>query len=250
MSGQSNGYVFGFAATVCIVCALGVATAAMALKPMQELNKKRDFEKNVLSALGLPGEGKTYVGPEIDQAYQDRVKLVVVDRQGKPQDGKSIDDVEAARVAAKGTDDGPALLPVYQRVDDNQVVGYALDLRGKGLWGPISGFLAVGPDGAEVTGATFFAPKETPGLGGDITTDKFRGQFVGKRINDGSQPQTIAVKKPGTAKILCPGDQLAYCVDGIAGATITSNGVEDMITDAVVTYYEPYLARVRGGGGS
>lgn len=247
---HGNGYIFAFATGVCLVCSLGLAVASQSLKERQQTNIRRDFQKNVLEALGLPDDGTKPTGEQIDTLYAERVKLVVIDGSGTVQEGKSKDDVEAARAAVKGTDDPAALMPVYQRVDDGSVVNYAIETRGVGLWGPISGFLALAPDGYTVTGATFFAPKETPGLGGNITLkDKFRDQWTGKRIHDGSEPRGISVKKPGTTAGLCPGAEIAYCVDGVSGATITGDGVDEMVAEAVVSY-EPYLTHIRSGGGS
>ncbi len=250
---HGTGYIFAFAAGVCLVCSLGLAVTSQALKERQQVNIKRDFQKNVLLALDLPGDGQPpLVGEQIEAMYAERVKLVVIDTTGVVQEGKVKADVESARAAAKGTDNPVALMPVYTRVDDGNVVNYAIEANGVGLWGPISGFIALGSDGYSVTGATFFASKETPGLGYEITQPKFTQQFkkaAGKRIHDGTSPRGIGVKKPGTTAGLCPGDEIAYCVDGVSGATITGDGVDAMVAEAVVAY-EPYLTHIRNGGGS
>jgi Na+-transporting NADH:ubiquinone oxidoreductase subunit C len=161
-------------------------------------------------------------------------------------DGKvDMADIDAAKAAAKGTDNTPSLGVVYLRKDDDGVGATGIPVEGMGLWGPISGYIALNPSGNEVSGATFFAPKETPGLGAEITLPAFEKQFTGKRIVDGAgKPKTIRVVK-GAAKTLCPGEDLAHCVDGVSGATITCRGVDEMIAKAVKDY-GPYLNRIRG----
>ena len=94
-----------------------------------------------------------------------------------------------------------------------------------------------------MTGTTFFAPKETPGLGAEITEPKFKSQWVGKKITDGGKSRPIRVVK-GEASVLCPGET-DYCVDGVSGATITSRGVDIMVEEALA-FYDPYLMRIRG----
>ena len=110
-------------------------------------------------------------------------------------------------------------LPVYI-VNDSITV---LPMHGNGLWGPIWGYLAISADGRTIIGATFDHKSETPGLGGEITTPKFKNQFSGKPfINDG---QMVPVE-----------------VDAISGATKTSNGVKDMI-DNTMQMYLPYFEK-------
>ena len=112
-------------------------------------------------------------------------------------------------------------------------------MYGKGLWGPISGFLALDKEGQTIEGTTFFAPKETPGLGAEIVKDKFKSLWVDKRIVDADGAmQHIEVKK------VCAVDE-DTCVDGVSGATITSNGVNEM-AKASLDFYDPYLQSVRG----
>jgi len=110
-------------------------------------------------------------------------------------------------------------LPVYL-VDDNITV---LPMQGNGLWGPIWGYLAIAPDGITVIGAKFDHKSETPGLGGEITTEKFQSQFSGKQILKNSHPIPVEF-------------------DAISGATKTSNGVKEMI-DKTIQLYQPYFEK-------
>lgn len=108
-------------------------------------------------------------------------------------------------------------MPVYL-VNDTVVV---IPMTGKGLWGPIWGYLAVTPDGSTIIGANFDHKSETPGLGGEITKEKFQRQFGGKPF-------------------MSRGRAVPLEVDAIAGATKTSNGVKEMIEKTRTTYL-PYF---------
>ena len=105
-------------------------------------------------------------------------------------------------------------LPLYLVNDTISVV----PMEGKGLWGPIWGYIAIAPDGKTVIGAIFDHKSETPGLGGEITKEKFRNQFKGKQI-------------------LSDGYYVPVEFDAITGATKTSNGVKEMIDNTMKLYY-------------
>lgn len=108
-------------------------------------------------------------------------------------------------------------MPVYL-VNESITV---LPMQGNGLWGPIWGYLAIAPDGKTVIGAKFDHKSETPGLGGEITTEKFQQQFAGKQFMNNGRLVPIEV-------------------DAISGATKTSNGVKEMI-DKTMRKYSPYF---------
>ena len=112
------------------------------------------------------------------------------------------------------SDDGT--LPLF--VIDRQTS--VIPMQGNGLWGPIWGYLAIAADGKTIVGVTFDHKSETPGLGGEITTEKFQSQFAGK-------PVRIPVE-----------------FDAITGATKTSNGVREMI-DNTLRLYSPFLEKLK-----
>jgi Na+-transporting NADH:ubiquinone oxidoreductase subunit C len=246
-------YTILFATGICVVCSLALATVSMSLRDIQEDNRRRDVQSNILNALGVPEDGHALAGDEVDSLWASRVELRVVDASGKIVDAKDLNsdgvtdqsDVDLARADAKGSGETPDILSVYIRKDGERDGAYAIPVYGVGLWGPISGFIALDPQGREIRGVTFFAPKETPGLGAEITKDKFKAQWVGKKVTgNGGDLQTVRVVK-GEAKVLCPND-LSHCVDGVSGATITSRGVDVMVEQAL-NFYDPYLKQIRGG---
>lgn len=247
----SQGYVFGFAATICVVCSLAIASVSLGLRDLQKANERRDRQANILMALGLNEEG-ALSGTAIDDTWAQRVKLEIVQQTTGEAAGPEADlnndgevndaDALLAREQVKGTPQAPPLLLVYSRTDTGQV---AIPMYGQGLWGPISGFIALDAQATTVTGTTFFAPKETPGLGAEIMEPKFEDQWEGKTVvGPGGETTPIDVVK-GQASVLCP-DRLEHCVDGLSGATITARGV-DVMVEKGLAMYDPYLTRLRGG---
>jgi Na+-transporting NADH:ubiquinone oxidoreductase subunit C len=246
----SNTYIFGYAAVICVLCSVSLASVSLALRETQDLNRKRDLQKNILVALELLDPAVSTDGPAIDKLWSERVEQ----RFLKPDGGKAgpeldqdgdgdLDqvDVDIARKAAGG--DVPKVLSLFVRKDGADVGAIALPVNGVGLWGPISGYLALDPTATTVLGATFSAPKETPGLGAEIAEPKFIDKWKGKKLRMGDKPAPIRVVK-GEAANLCP-DNLDHCVDGVSGATITCRGVDQMVVDAVRNY-DAFLKNPQG----
>ena len=119
-------------------------------------------------------------------------------------------------------------------------------MTGKGLWGPITGYLALTPDGKTVKNVAFDAPAETPGLGAEIMKPSFQEQWIGKTIVRDGKTVPIEVVK-GAAALACPG-RTENCVDGVSGATITCRGVDDMVENAIDRDYAKYLTKIQKGG--
>ena len=121
----------------------------------------------------------------------------------------------------------------YAYVKDGTLVTAAFAFKGQGVWGPIEGFLALEPDLATVSGVTFHKQEETPGLGGEIASDRFRRQFRGKSVRGVEGSPGIRIVKGGGAS--GPSE-----VDAITGATMTCEKVEDMLNS--------FMARILAGG--
>ncbi len=248
-----NGYTIGFAVAVCVVCSTTLASISMGLKDMQDDNRRRDLYKNILSAVDLPeadadGNRPSLTGDAIDELWKEKIELKAIDpASGAPIDATKADvnedgtfdylDLRAANAEVKNTDKAPEILGLYVRKDTGAV---AIPMTGKGLWGPISAYIAFDTELEKVTGTTFFAPKETPGLGAEITAPNFMEQWPGKSIVDNGEIVPIQVLKPAE----CDEDGNPHCVDGVSGATITSRGVDNMVEDSLALY-EPYIQKVR-----
>ena len=246
----SNGYIFGFAGVICLVCSVSLAGVSLALRDQQALNRERDLHKNILMALDLVKPGEKVAGEQIDTLWAERVEQHFLTANGtkagveldQDKDG-DLDQVDVDLAADAAGDGTPALLSVFVRKDGASVGAIAMPLNGKGLWGPVYGYLALDPTATKVVGATFAGPKETPGLGAEIQEQKFIGQWKGKSLVKDGKPSPVRVVK-GEAAALCP-DNIDGCVDGVSGATITSRGVDNMVV-AAVRFYEPFLKNPNG----
>ena len=193
---NSNGYIFLYATILVVVVAALLTTAAICLKPRQDDNKKNEKRINILRAAGIAEVNADNAATLFEEHCTDEFLL---DENGRP--------------------DNNGILPVF--VIDRSIS--VIPMKGKGLWGPISGYLAVDAEGT-IIGANFDHESETPGLGGEITSAKFQSQFSGKHILQDGQPVTVEF-------------------DAITGATKTSNGVDEMIQRTVKNYL-PYFEQI------
>ncbi|HZM13220.1 MAG TPA: NADH:ubiquinone reductase (Na(+)-transporting) subunit C, partial [Bacteroidales bacterium] len=129
-------------------------------------------------------------------------------------------------------------LPVYIAVADNGDTLQIFPLEGKGLWGPIWGYVSLKDDMATIAGVTFDHKGETPGLGAEINTTPFESQFINKSLYENGSFISVQVVKGGAD----PGSR--HEVDAISGGTITSKGLEAMVHDGLIKY-EKYLSQNR-----
>ena len=134
---------------------------------------------------------------------------------------------------------------VYLIKDGEQVTGVVVPIEGYGLWSTLYGYLALDADARTVRGITFYRHGETPGLGGEVDNPLWKADWVGRlAYNDKWQP-ALRVKKG----IAGPPDTDPYEVDGLSGATITSNGVTSMVDFWLGrSGFGPYLAQFRKQG--
>jgi len=116
---------------------------------------------------------------------------------------------------------------VYLHYDDNALNAIILPIRGYGLWGTMKGYLALKPDFKTIIGLEFFDHKETPGLGGEIDNPKWKAIWKDKEVFSDTGEVVISVIKGSVDK---SSDQSKYQVDGLSGATITSNGVTNLLS--------------------
>ena len=196
----SNTYIFIYSAVLVVVAALILTVVSVSLKPVQEKNQRAETKQMILKTIGI-------------EATRDPVSGQTL----------SADELYAKHITeADGLGDtlAPLRSPSYYTFDG----GIILPLKGTGLWGPIWGYLALDST-STVVGAVFDHKGETPGLGGEIATDKFAQRFIGKKMDT----QAIHLKKNADKSN-------PYEVDAISGGTMTSNGVTAMLAKAFNDY--------------
>ena len=225
---------------VCLVCSVVVSVAAVSLRPAQQLNKALDKQRNILAAAGLLQEGLS-----IEEQFA-RIEPRVVDMQtgrfSDAHDPSSYDQRRAAGDPARSielsNEDDIAnvqsrakfALVYLVRDERGQVEKLVLPMHGYGLWSTMYGFLALENDYNTVAGLGFYEHGETPGLGGEIDNPRWRSLWVGKKVYRASEPGAIIGGEPELRVIKGPAPALAeHQIDGLAGATLTANGVSNML---------------------
>jgi len=254
---ESPRYVVLFATAVCVVCALVVSVAAVGLADRQAENARLYRHKNVLLAAGIVAPDERLSDAELMRRFESAVEPALIDlATGAPAQATGLDprsyDQRRARNdpgmsrPAPANDAGVTRLPivglVYYVKGPSGPVQVVLPVEGAGMWGLMAGFVALDRDGNTVRGLTFHEQKETPGLGGEIGNPRWQALWQGRKVYDAAwEPQLRVIK--GAAG---PPAQDPHRVDGLSGATITSNGVSRLIGFWLgKDGYAPFLERFR-----
>ncbi|MGM0497057.1 MAG: NADH:ubiquinone reductase (Na(+)-transporting) subunit C [Bacteroidota bacterium] len=229
MKNFSNTYIFTFSAIMVILVAAILSIVAMQLQPLQKKNFEKNKKQNILLSLNI----QTSKENAIEKYDEYIVDSYVINHQGEKKEDIDAFSVELAKELEKPVEERN--YPIYVGSVEEDSEQYVIPVRGKGLWGPVWGFIALEDDYNTVYGANFSHDSETPGLGAEISTREFQKQFIGKKIFDESGDfVSVSVVKGGA-----PSDA-EHAVDGISGGTITSEGVDKMLED-VVGEYVPYF---------
>lgn len=224
------------ALSLCFVCAILVSFAAVALRPLQIENKAMDMKKNILDVAGLLEDDT-----DIHQAFASQVEEKLVDIVT----GDYVEDIDpvtydqrkaakdpAQNIVLESSDDIASIkrkakvAKVYLVKNGDTIESIILPMHGYGLWSTMYGFLALEADGQTVKSINFYDQAETPGLGGEVVNPNWRALWQGKKVyNESGNVQLGLIK--GIVDTSKPGSE--YDVDGLAGATLTSLGVSNLV---------------------
>lgn len=239
------------AVSLCLVASLIVSAAAVALRPVQEVNSKRDKQVNILQVAGVYEPGID-VGDAFG-AFEPHVLDLAEGSFTDAFDATTFDDLAAADdpELSRELEDDPAgivrqsnYVTVYLlREDNGDLDKIILPIHGYGLWSTLYGFIALEEDGNEIFGLQFYQHGETPGLGAEVDNPRWKSLWNGKLLRDENGDLQITV-----AKSVPPAGE-EYYVDALAGATLTSAGVDNLVKFWLGEEgYEPFLAKLREGG--
>ena len=255
---ESTVRTLSVAVLVCLVCSVFVAGAAVALKPTQTENRQLDKQRSILAIAGLGEAGMS--AKDVKALFDQRIQARVVDLDdgsfSDAQNAATYDPLKAAKDpqqsrALSGTEDIASikrrenLATVYMVEQDDQLQTLILPVRGYGLWSTLYGFIAVKGDLNTVVGFGFYQHGETPGLGGEVDNPKWKGLWRGKTLFDENGDLAVEIIKgsvdPQSAKA-------THQVDGLAGATLTSKGVNNLLHFWLgENGFGPFLARLKKG---
>ena len=244
---------------LCIFCSVLVSGAAIVLKEQQDLNKKMDIKRNLLISSGvISSEVKDK--KIILEAFKNVQELAVDLKTGNVLDNFDIEKLDTRKSAKtpgqnielSSSQDLAKIKTVSKIVkvylvksSSGKIDKIVLPIHGKGLWSTLYGFLALAPDTKTIKGLGFYEHGETPGLGGEVDNPRWKKLWEDKvAVNNEYQPQIVIVK--GQVDHNSPAN--INKVDGLSGATITSNGVQALINFWVSENgYGPFLSQFRKG---
>ncbi|MEO9330703.1 Na(+)-translocating NADH-quinone reductase subunit C [Ectopseudomonas guguanensis] len=243
---------------VCLVCSVFVAGAAIALKPTQVENRLLDKQRSILAIAGLGQAGMS--SAKVKEVFDSTITAKLVDLEsGKFSDAFdpiTFDPLKASKdpktsSALRSSEDIAGIkrqeryTTVYMVEKDGEVETLILPVRGYGLWSTLHGFIAVKGDLNTVVGMGFYQHGETPGLGGEVDNPKWTGQWPGKTLYDDNGKLAVQIVKGGVDP---QSPQATHQVDGLAGATLTSVGVDNLLKFWLgQNGFGPFIANLRAG---
>ena len=262
-------YTFAFAGIVCVVCALILSIAATSLKPRQEANVLHDLLMNLMASVGksyeeLAARPKSEIFSLFEKEFETRIldknnntvdrtfmesELAKIKYPAEELSGLSTGillrrfngkvGLLAARAKKPRAEYDPGFKVIYVYQPSGAPEAYVIPIEGYGLWDLMKGYIALDLDLNTVKGISFYEHKETPGLGARVEEDWFKQSFIGKKILD-DQGNLVSIQ---VAKGKSQGGP--HVVDGISGATLTGDGVNEFLMRDL-SQYEPYFKTLRG----
>lgn len=235
---------------LCLVCASLVSAAAILLRPLQQANEEiLSKQREIMRAVGLD-----LSGADISTAFGNVEARVVdlpsgeyvsgIDAYSYNYDKASLEPATQLKISPQ--DDIAKVnpisryAPVYLFQDQGKTTHIVIPVYGYGLWSTMRAYLAVQADGNHITGIVFYQHGETPGLGGEISNPRWQELWKGKQIYDAEGKVKLQLVKNADID-----EKFAqHQIDALAGATITSNGVTNLIRFWLGDQgYGPYFKR-------
>ena len=238
------------AVALCLVASMVVSAAAVALRPQQAINALKDKQVNILQVAGVYDPDQDVV--EAFSAFEPYVLELESGTFTDAFDAATFDDRTAADDPATSValDNDPAgigrqanFVTVYLLRDDAGAIDKViLPIHGYGLWSTLYGFIALEENGNDIFGLQFYDHAETPGLGAEVDNPRWRALWSGQRLRDDNGDLQITVAKS------VPAAGPDFHIDALAGATLTSVGVDNLIKFWMgEDGYAPFLENLKAG---
>ncbi|MBO5406808.1 MAG: NADH:ubiquinone reductase (Na(+)-transporting) subunit C [Bacteroidales bacterium] len=235
MDTNKNSYTIIYSIVMVVIVAAVLAFVSLSLKDKQNENISNEKQQYLLASVGLGA----------DANFAEVIKeAIVVDGNGKvvntatsdiaKSEAFNISTSEQTSLMKDGAPKDELRLPVFIADLPDGSQAYIFSAYGAGLWGPIWGWVSLKTDLSTVVGVKFDHSGETPGLGAEIATPKFAGQFTGKEMFTEGEFTSIAIVKGGAK------EGSTNEVDAISGGTITSKALDASIRMWMEAYL-PYI---------
>ena len=230
----------------CIACAVIVSVTAVSVRPEQNLNIENEKKLKILAAAGIVTNEVDKEFSKIETLYIDFVSNQLIQIEGNYDHIKASASAESSSIIPKKQDIAilkrrENVAPIYVWYsEEEQIQKVVLPIRGYGLWGTLYGYISLDADLNTVKGIEYYDHKETPGLGGEVDSPAWKSDWNGKKVYNSSGEVILYVTKGPSSE--------DYEIDGISGATLTSNGVTNMIRYWLgENGYGPVLQQLREG---
>ena len=241
---EKNSYTIIFAVVMVAVVGSLLALMATGLKSKIKENERFEKQQNILYAMGVnrnQDDSSVNFIPttEVESIFNNTIEgqYVLTGGEIKAQEEAYLIDLKKEITKIKKGD--KASLPLFVGSNDNQKY-YIIPMYGKGLWDAIWGYMAV-DEQMIIKGVYFDHKAETPGLGANIKLRYFMDDFIGESIAPNGKFGGVSVVKGNNDPL--NEDKSDAEVDALAGATITGNGVSEMIKESV-KLYQPFLQSI------
>ena len=235
---HSNRYTLLFVFIITLVLGTLLSVTKENLKLKQEDNLRADVNKTILRSLDFSvEEDNPWSNEKVEEIFNNSIVGLCVDSEGNKIDNVILEEIDIEKDIER--------LPVYLKVIEGKLEGIAIPVAGKGLWSTLFGYIALEPDLDTVLGIQFYKHGETPGLGGEVEKEWFTENFIGKKIRN-VEGEIIGIKVL-KGKVDDSKEDAIHQVDGISGATVTSNGVTIFLKDDLKRY-EAYLNKIKENG--
>lgn len=240
------------AVALCLFCSMIVSFAAVSLRPIQDANKLVDKRRNILEVAGIYEPGMN-VNQTFEGAFEPRIVDLATGDYTDVVDVASHDDRAAGSDPALSvalTDDPAGIgrkakyMTVYLlKNSDGSLDKVILPIHGYGLWSTLWGFIALEADANEISGLQFYEHGETPGLGAEVDNPRWKALWHGKELRNSAGDLMINVSKGAASEA-----QKGFHVDAIAGATLTSRGVDNLVRFWMGEQgFGPFLENLKNG---
>ena len=230
----------------CVACAVIVSVTAVSVRPEQNLNIENEKKLKILAAAGIVTDEVEKEFSNIETLYVDFVSGQLVQVENNYDHIKASASAQSSSIVPKDQDIAilkrrENIAPIYVwYTEEEQIQKVVLPIRGYGLWGTLYGYISLDSDLNTVKGIEYYDHKETPGLGGEVDNPDWKSDWDGKKVYDSSGKVILYVTKGPSSE--------DYEIDGISGATLTSNGVTNMIRYWLgENGYGPVLQKLREG---
>ena len=230
----------------CVACAVIVSVTAVSVRPEQNLDIENEKKLKILAAAGIVTDEVEKEFSNIETLYVDFASGQLVQVENNYDHIKASASAQSSSIVPKDQDIAilkrrENIAPIYVWYsEEEKIQKVVLPIRGYGLWGTLYGYISLDSDLNTVKGIEYYDHKETPGLGGEVDNPDWKSDWDGKKVYDSSGKVILYVTKGPSSE--------EYEIDGISGATLTSNGVTNMIRYWLgENGYGPVLQKLREG---